>query len=125
MRRLVGAFAGRTHHIVGNIMPRLICIFYFKPRLLFVKSLECEKHCVKIDVDKAFSIFSRAKPFVQFSKTAYWKHQHDFSLSFFIYSKFIWLSFKWSGTVYASMVKSIVRNGQWSFNEFSIPTPVA
>ena len=31
MRRLVGAFAGRTYQIVGNLIPRLNCIFTTVP----------------------------------------------------------------------------------------------
>ena len=36
MRRLIWAFAGRTYHVVGNIMLRLIC-FSWEIRKLFVK----------------------------------------------------------------------------------------
>ena len=44
MHRLVWAFAGRTYHIVGNLMPRLICP-------------ECRKRVNKIltDLDVATS----------------------------------------------------------------------
>ena len=46
MRRLVGAFAGRTYHIVGNIMMWLKCIPYSKLKkgMQNLKSLLIYRH---------------------------------------------------------------------------------